>query len=223
MADPSAVSAPVAAKTAWQETRHGEVVTDDYRWMHKKEQPEVIAHLNAENAYTEAQTAAIKPLAAKLYGEIKGRMQDVDLSVPTRRGAYYYYSRFEAGKQYPVMARRHADAKMHYDAQAAEEVLLDQNVLAEGQKFFAVGAMAVSHDGGMLLYSTDTTGYRQYTLQVKDLEDRQAAGRQRAARDVGGLGRRQQDRVLRAGRRHHQARRPPVPPDPGQRPGRDLP
>jgi oligopeptidase B len=170
MADPLAASAPVAAKAAWQETRHGEVVTDDYRWMHKKEQPEVIAHLNAENAYTESVTASIKPLAARLYGEIKGRMQEVDLSVPTRRGAFYYYTRFEAGKQYPVMARRHADPQMKYDAQAAEEVLLDQNALAEGQKYFAVGAMLVSPDDSVLLYTTDTTGYRQYQLQVKDLK-----------------------------------------------------
>ena len=80
---------PVAAKSAWQETRHGEVVTDDYRWLHKKQDPAVIAYLNAENAYTDAMTADIKPLAEKLYAEIKGRMQEVDLSVPVRRGDYY--------------------------------------------------------------------------------------------------------------------------------------
>ena len=161
---------PVAAKTAWSETRHGEVVTDDYRWMHKKEQPEVIAHLNAENAYTEAMTADIKPLSDKLYAEIKGRIQEVDLSVPTRRGDYFYYTRFEAGKQYPINARRRADARMAYDEKAAEEILLDQNELAAGQKFFAVGAFAVSPDNALLLYSTDTTGYRQYELHIKDLK-----------------------------------------------------
>ena len=166
----AAIAPPVAAKTPWQETRHGEVVSDDYRWLQKKEDPAVIAHLTAENKYTEALTAGIKPLASKLYAEIKGRMQEVDLSVPTRRGAYYYYTRFEAGKQYPIMARRHADGKMAYDTQAAEEVLLDQNVAAEGQKFFAVGAMAVSPDATLMLYTTDTTGYRQYQLQVKDLK-----------------------------------------------------
>ncbi|MET0859024.1 MAG: hypothetical protein ABWY27_19915, partial [Telluria sp.] len=77
---------PVAAKAAWQESRHGEVVTDDYRWLHKKDDPDVIAHLTAENAYTDAVTADIKPLADKLYAEIKGRMQEVDLSVPARGG-----------------------------------------------------------------------------------------------------------------------------------------
>jgi oligopeptidase B len=175
MASPAALAAsvaltpPVAAKAAWQETRHGEVVTDDYRWLHKKEDPAVIAHLNAENAYTEAVTAPIKPLADKLYAEIKGRMQEVDLSVPTRRGDWFYYSRFEAGKQYPVNARRRASGD-NYDAKAPEEILLDQNRLAEGLKFFSIGAFSVSPDGNKLAYTTDTTGFRQYKLQVKDLK-----------------------------------------------------
>jgi oligopeptidase B len=165
-----ATTAPVAAKSAWSETRHGEVVSDDYRWMHKKEQPEVIAHLNAENAYTEAMTADIKPLSDKLFAEIKGRIQEVDLSVPTRRGDYYYYTRFEAGKQYAINARRHADARMAYDEKAPEQILLDQNALAAGEKFFALGAFEVSPDNSLLLYTTDTTGYRQYQLHVLDLK-----------------------------------------------------
>ncbi|MEJ7805065.1 MAG: S9 family peptidase [Telluria sp.] len=170
MAASAITTPPVAAKTPWQETRHGEVVTDDYRWLHKKEKPEVIAHLEAENAYTAARTADIAPLADKLYAEIKGRMQEVDLSVPTRRGDYYYYTRFEAGKQYPANARRRAGAKMAYDAKAAEEILLDQNALAEGHKFFQLADMVVSPDDSLLAYFTDTTGYRQYKLHVKDLK-----------------------------------------------------
>ncbi len=166
----NAMTPPVAAKMPWQETRHGEVVTDDYRWMHNKDKPEVIAHLNAENAYTEAMTTDIKPLSDKLYAEIKGRIQEVDLSVPTRRGDYFYYTRFEAGKQYPINARRRAGPGMVYDEKAAEEILLDQNTLAAGQKFFAVGDFAVSPDNSLLLYTTDTTGFRQYQLQVKDLK-----------------------------------------------------
>jgi len=165
-----AATPPVAAKTAWQETRHGEVVTDDYRWLQKKEDPAVIAYLNAENAYTAAVTADIEPLSDKLFAEIKGRMQEVDLSVPSRRGSYYYYTRFEAGKQYPVNARRRADAKLAYDDKAPEEILLNQNELAEGSKFFAVAGMSVSPDDNLLAYLTDTTGFRQYTLQVKDLK-----------------------------------------------------
>jgi oligopeptidase B len=170
LASSPAVSAPVAAKSAWQETRHGEVVTDDYRWLHKKEKPEVIAHLEAENAYTAARTADIAPLADKLYAEIKGRMQEVDLSVPTRQGDYFYYTRFEAGKQYPINARRRASATMAYDDKAPEQILLDQNVLAAGHKFFAVGDLSVSHDNSLLLYTTDTTGFRQYQLQILDLK-----------------------------------------------------
>jgi oligopeptidase B len=162
--------APVAAKAAWQETRHGAVVTDDYRWLQKKENPDVIAHLNAENAYTDAMTASIAPLSDKLYAEIKGRMQEVDLSVPTRKGDYYYYNRLEAGKQYQIICRRPAGAKMAYDPAAPEEILLDQNKMAEGHKYFAVASVLVSPDGRLLAYATDTTGFRQYTLFVKDLK-----------------------------------------------------
>jgi oligopeptidase B len=165
-----ALTPPVAAKTAWQETRHGEVVTDDYRWLQKKSDPAVIGYLSAENAYTDAVTADIKPLADKLFAEIKGRMQEVDLSVPARRGNYYYYTRFEAGKQYPINCRRSAGKGLAYDAKAAEEILLDQNTLADGQKYFAVAAFKVSPDDSLLVYTTDTTGYRQYTLHVKDLK-----------------------------------------------------
>ena len=167
---PTAASAPVAATAAWQETRHGEVVTDDYRWLQKKEDPKVIAHLEAENAYTEAMTRDIAPLADKLFAEIKGRMQEVDLSVPARTGKYYYYTRFEAGKQYPINCRRLAGANLAYDDKAPEEILLNQNEMAEGQKFFAVAGTFVSPDDALLVYLTDTTGFRQFELHVKDLK-----------------------------------------------------
>ena len=163
-------SPPVAAKSAWQETRHGTVVTDDYRWLQKKTDPAVIDYLNAENAYTAAVTAPIQPLADKLFGEIKGRMQEVDLSVPVRMGNFYYYTRTEAGKQYPINCRRPLGANGAYDAQAAEEILLDQNQLAEGHTFFSVRAFAVSPNEQLLAYTTDTTGFRQYELHIKDLK-----------------------------------------------------
>ena len=165
--------APVANKVKWQESRHGEVITDDYRWLQKKDQPEVIAYLNAENAYTEAMTAGIQPLADKLYTEIKGRIKEADLSVPKRRGNYYYYSRTETGKQYPLLCRRHADAKMAYDEQAREEILLDQNEMAKAHKFFSLGDSSVSPDEQLLAFVTDTVGYRQYQLQIKDLKSGQ--------------------------------------------------
>ncbi|MGK5027076.1 S9 family peptidase [Janthinobacterium sp. RB2R34] len=165
-----AADAPVAAKSAWQETRHGTVVTDDYRWLQKKTDPAVIDYLNAENAYTAAVTAPIQPLADKLFGEIKGRMQEVDLSVPVRMGNFYYYTRTEAGKQYPINCRRLVGANGAYDAQVTEEILLDQNQLAEGHAFFSVRAFAVSPNEQLLAYTTDTTGFRQYQLHVKDLK-----------------------------------------------------
>jgi oligopeptidase B len=161
---------PVAAKTAWQETRHGTVVTDDYRWLQKKTDPAVIDYLNAENAYTAAVTAPIQPLADKVFAEIKGRMQEVDLSVPVRIGNFFYYTRTEAGKQYAINCRRPVGADGVYDAQAAEEILLDQNKLAEGQKFFSVRAFSVSPNEQLLAYTTDTTGFRQYELHIKDLK-----------------------------------------------------
>ncbi len=164
------LSAPIAAKVQWSEVRHGETVTDDYRWLQKKEDPNVIAYLNAENEYTAALTAGVQPLADKLFAETKGRMKETDLSVPVRRGKYYYYSRTEAGKQYGINCRRLADAQMNYDEKAAEEILLDQNELAKGQKFFMVAGTSVSPDDRYLAYLTDTTGYRQFKLQIKDLK-----------------------------------------------------
>lgn len=161
---------PIAAKAAWSEVRHGETVTDDYRWLQKKEDPKVIDYLNAENAYTSAMTSGVQALADKLFAETKGRMKETDLSVPVRRGKYYYYSRTEAGKQYGINCRRLADAHMNYDEKAAEEILLDQNELAKGQKFFMVAGTLVSPDDRYLAYLTDTTGYRQFKLQIKDLK-----------------------------------------------------
>ena len=166
----STPTAPVAAKVQWSEVRHGETVTDDYRWLQKKEDPKVIDYLNAENAYTVAMTDGVQALADKLFAETKGRMKETDLSVPVRRGKYYYYSRTEAGKQYSINCRRLADANMNYDEKAAEEILLDQNELAKPHKFFMVAGSLVSPDDRYLAYLTDTTGYRQFKLQIKDLK-----------------------------------------------------
>lgn len=166
----STPTAPVAAKVQWSEVRHGETVTDDYRWLQKKEDPKVIDYLNAENAYTVAMTDGVQALADKLFAETKGRMKETDLSVPVRRGKYYYYSRTEAGKQYSINCRRLADVNMNYDEKAAEEILLDQNELAKPHKFFMVAGSLVSPDDRYLAYLTDTTGYRQFKLQIKDLK-----------------------------------------------------
>jgi oligopeptidase B len=148
---------------------HGEQVNDPWFWLREKSNPEVAAYLNAENAYTEAMTAELKPFSEALYKEMLGRIKQTDLSVPTRRGAFYYYSRTEEGKQYPIQCRRRAAKGGAYDGQAAEEVLLDQNELAKGLKFLSLGDFSVSDDDRTLLFITDVTGYRQYRLFAKDL------------------------------------------------------
>jgi oligopeptidase B len=162
--DPTPTPRPPAGRKIRRETRvHGHTLTDDYYWLRGRTDPDVIGHLEAENAYTEAVMAHTTPLQEALYAEMLGRIQQTDLSVPARMGGYWYYSRTEEGKQYPVMCRRKGTMK------APEEVLLDLNALAEGHQYLALGAYTVSDDGDWLAYSLDTTGYRQYTLRVKDL------------------------------------------------------
>ncbi len=143
---------------------HGDVRQDDYHWMREKDDPEVIAYLTAENAYTDA---VMKPTVAfqeSLYAEMLARIKEDDQSVPYRLRGHYYYSRTEKGKQYPIYCRKAGSLE------AAEQVMLDLNRLAEGHPFLALGAAAVSDDGRRLAYTTDVTGFREYTLHVKDLE-----------------------------------------------------
>jgi oligopeptidase B len=138
---------------------------DDYSWLRHKQDPAVIAYLKAENAYAEAVTALLQPFADTLYREMVGRIQETDLSVPYRLRGWLYYSRTEAGKQYPILCRKSAA-----DGEAApEHVLLDINKLAEGKSFMAIGAIALSEDDRLYAFTTDITGFRQYTLQIKDL------------------------------------------------------
>jgi oligopeptidase B len=146
---------------------NGHTLKDDYFWLRDKQNPDVIKHLEAENAYTDAMMAPTKPLQDTLYNEMLGRIKQTDLSVPSRNGAYYYYSRTEEGKQYPYMCRKKGSLD------APEELVLDFNKMAEGHTFMGLGAYDVSDDGNILAYSTDSTGYRQYTLHVKDLRSGQ--------------------------------------------------
>src|SRR5262245_8592128 len=166
-AAPPPAQAPVAAKKPHTTKIHGYTLNDDYFWLREKSSPEVIKHLESENAYTEQVMAPTKSLQETLYTEMLGRIKQTDLSVPSRIGEYFYYSRTEEGKQYPYMCRRKGGME------AAEEVLLDLNKLAEGHKFLSLGGYTVSDDGNLLAYSTDTTGYRQYALHVKDLRSGQ--------------------------------------------------
>ncbi|HEV3446047.1 MAG TPA: S9 family peptidase [Gemmataceae bacterium] len=166
---PQTPSAPSARQIPHISIWHGEKVNDPFFWLRDKSNPEVIKYLEAENAYTEAQTKDLNPFTDALYKEMLGRIKQTDLSVPTRRGNYFYYSRTQEGKQYPVQCRKKAAADGTFDDKAHEEILLDENELARGLKFFSLGAFSVSDDANLLAYTTDTTGYRQYRLAVKDL------------------------------------------------------
>ena len=136
---------------------------DEYGWLREKESPEVTAYLNAENAYAEAFMAPLAGLREELYKEMLSHIKQTDVSVPYRDGGWWYYSRTEEGLQYPVFCR-----KADVDG-AAEEVILDGNKLAKGHSFMAIGDTDVTDDGRWLAYSVDHTGFRQYTLHIKDL------------------------------------------------------
>jgi oligopeptidase B len=160
---PAVPAPPVAPKAAKVDVLHGDRRVDDYFWLRDKTNPAVAAYLEAENAYTDAVMKPTETLQAALYKEMLARIKETDESVPYLKGGYWYYSRTEQGKQYPIHCRRQGSRE------APEEITLDLNQLAEGQKFMALGAYAVSDDGSLLAYSTDNTGFRQYTLRVKDL------------------------------------------------------
>jgi oligopeptidase B len=161
--DPSAATPPVAAKRPKTFTVHGDTRVDNYFWLREKQNPEVISYLEAENAYTSAVMKRTEHLQEKLYQEMLGRIKQTDLAVPYRLGGWWYYTRTEKGKQYPIHCRKRGNL----DAQ--EEVLLDLNELAAGKKFLHVGVTKVSDDGNWLAYTSDVTGFREYTLHVKDL------------------------------------------------------
>ncbi|MCL4706972.1 S9 family peptidase [bacterium] len=154
---------PVAGKRPKSDTIHGDLRVDDYFWLREKTNPEVKKYLNAENAYAEQLLAPTKGLQEKLYQEMLGRIKETDLSVPYRQGDYFYYSRTEQGKQYSIYCRKKGTLD------APEEITLDLNQLAIGKSFMGLGAYAVSDDGNLLAFSTDSTGFRIYNLQIKNL------------------------------------------------------
>src|SRR2546427_8424022 len=160
----SSLPAPPVAKKAPKTTEiHGQKLVDNYYWLRDKKNPEVKAYLEAENAYTDAVMKPTEGLQKKLYDEMLGRIKETDVEVPYKEGGYFYYLRTEAGKQYPIRCRKKGSMD------APEEVVLDVNELAKGQTFMSLGAFSVSDDGNLLAYATDNTGFRQFTLAVKDL------------------------------------------------------
>ena len=169
-------AAPAARRIPTERTHHGDTFIDEYAWLADKDNPETIAYLTAENAYTEAATASQAALRDEIFGEIKARTKETDLSVPSRKGGWWYYARTVAGQQYAVHCRREVrpgdtGPPMTEDGAAldGEEVLLDGNELAGDGKFFRLGAFATSPDGSWLAYSTDFAGNERYTLRIKDL------------------------------------------------------
>ncbi|MBA2774427.1 MAG: S9 family peptidase, partial [Nocardioidaceae bacterium] len=170
------VAPPVAAKQPVERTHHGDTFVDNYEWLRDKESPDTIAYLEAENAYTQGETAHLADLREAIFDEIKSRTQETDLSVPSRRGDHWYYSRTLEGKQYALMCRTRADSDdwtppvltSGLDV-PGEEVLVDGNELAEGQDFFSLGALSVTTGGHLLAYSTDVVGDERYTIRFKDL------------------------------------------------------
>jgi oligopeptidase B len=177
-----ALEPPAARRIPFQRTVHGDTFIDEYAWLGDKDNPETAAYLEAQNAYTEAMTAGQAELRDAIFGEIKARTKETDLSVPARKGGWWYYARTEEGKQYGVYCRRavrpdDAGPPMNEDGSPldGEEVLLDANELAGDAPFFALGAYAVSPGGKLLAYSTDYAGSERFTLRVKDLVTGQIA------------------------------------------------
>lgn len=168
---------PSAKRVETRREHHGDVFVDPYEWLRDKDDPEVIAYLEAENAYTDQATAHLEPLRQKIFDEIKARTKETDLSVPTRRGDWWYYARTFEGKQYGVHCRCPVADPDDWDPPRfdenteipGEQVLLDENQEADGHDFFALGALSVSLDDNILVYSVDVVGDERYTLQFKDL------------------------------------------------------
>jgi oligopeptidase B len=159
----TAPTPPVAEKMHTEKPINGGVLVDDYGWLRKRSDPQVRQYLEAENAYAVQATAGEKPFAEKLYNETLSHIKQSDTSVPYKKHGYWYYSRTEEAKQYPVLCRKKETLS------APEEVMLDVNELAKGEKFMSLGATDVSDDSNLLAYTSDNVGFRQFKLHIKDL------------------------------------------------------
>jgi oligopeptidase B len=158
---------PIAPVQHTETALHGHVLVDDYAWLREKNSPQVHAYLEAENAYTEAVMAPTAGLRAELYDEMLSHIKQTDVSVPSEENGYWYYTRTSEGAQYPVYCRK-PGTRESYD-QAEEEIVLDVEELAKHESFLSIGVLTVSDDGALAAYSVDTKGFREYTLQVRDL------------------------------------------------------
>jgi oligopeptidase B len=161
------VTAPIAKKTRHVYHKHGRAFVDEYAWLQDKTDPEVIAYLEAENAYARAAMQHLGLLQERLFQEMRGRIQEDDSSAPARRGDYFYYWRMQAGQQYRLFCRKHGSLD------APEQVLIDENALAEGHAYCRVFLFEPSPDHNLLAYSVDTTGAWVFDLAIKDLRSGQ--------------------------------------------------
>lgn len=170
-------SAPIAPKRPVARTHHGDTFEDPWEWLRAKDDAEVIALLEAENAHADAALARLEPLRERLFQEIKGRVRETDLSVPSRRGEWWYYGRTVEGKQYGIQCRAPIAGPDDWTPPVlspdvdvpGEQVLLDSNVEAEGHSFFSLGSFDVTNDGTRMLWAVDVTGDERYTIRVRDL------------------------------------------------------
>ncbi|MFG6474833.1 S9 family peptidase [Microbacterium sp. P06] len=178
MTDAQALPAPpVAAKRPLSRTHHGDTFDDPYEWLRAKDEAEVIGHLEAENAYTDERTAHLAALREQIFQEIKGRTLETDLSVPSRRGSWWYYGRTVEGSQYGIQCRAPLASPDDWtppelapgEPVPGEQVLLDGNIEAEGLDFFSLGSFEISNDGDRMLYGVDLAGDERYTVRVRDL------------------------------------------------------
>ncbi|XKF88092.1 S9 family peptidase [Microbacterium lacus] len=168
---------PVATRTPIMRSHHGDDVEDAYEWFRAKDDAVVIAHLEAENAYTRARTAHLEELRGRVFDEIKGRTLETDLSVPSRRGTWWYYGRTLEGQQYGIQCRAPLSSPDDWNPPvlapdtevAGEQVLLDGNIEAEGHEFFSLGSFEVTADGTRMLFGVDVAGDERYVVRVRDL------------------------------------------------------
>lgn len=186
-AGPSIPNPPRAKRVPHRREHHGDVVVDHYEWLRDKESAEVLDHLRAENAYSEARMAHLEPLRERIVAEIKSRVRETDMGIPVREGDWWYYGRTVEGLQYAIQCRVPAapiDPENPADPavwtppaplddpsqpREGEQVILDANVEAEGHEFFSLGSLDITPDGRFMLYATDTEGDERYTLRIRDL------------------------------------------------------
>lgn len=158
------LKAPIATKKAVNLEKHGDIRVDDYFWMKERDHPEVIDYLERENDYYEKMTSHTKDLQKSLFEEMKGRIKEDDASVPYKNNGYWYYTRFETGKDYPIFCRKKGSLE------AEEVIVFDNNEMAQGHSYFRQAGYAVSEDNKYAAFGVDTVSRRQYTIQFKNLE-----------------------------------------------------